>query len=195
MKQAIKNDTIIGHSIPGTIFLQIPRDSYDKSVLIEALGAFLSAPKTLDFIPADMEKAIDFILKKNKAELSPEQRAAVSTAISSPVSAISGEPGCGKTFAIDVLIQAIKQLFPDARVLLAAPTGKAASRLSEITGEPAQTLHSLLNMRYDGDWKFCVENSISADMIIVDEASLLSLSLASRLFYMASPSTLSLIHI
>ena len=189
LKQAIKNDTIIGHNISGTIFLQIPKDSYDESVLIEALGAFLSAPKTLDFTPADMEKAIDFILKKNKAKLSPEQRAAVSTAISSPVSAISGEPGCGKTFAIDVLIQAIKQLFPDARVLLAAPTGKAASRLSEITGKPAQTLHSLLNMRYEGDCKFCVENSISADMIIVDESSLLSLSLASRLFYMASPST------
>lgn len=189
LKQAVKNDTIIGHSVPGTIFLQIPKDSYDESVLIEALSAFLSAPKTLDFTPADIEKTIDFITKKAKVELSPEQRAAVSTAISPPVSAISGEPGCGKTFAINVLIRAIKQLFPDARVLLAAPTGKAASRLSETTGEPAQTLHSLLNMRYEGDWKFCVENSISADMIIVDEASLLSLSLASQLFYMASPST------
>lgn len=189
LKQAIKNNTIIGHSISGTIFLQIPKDSYDESMLIEALGAFLSAPKTLDFTPADMEKAIDFILKKNKTELSPEQRTAILTTVSSPVSAISGEPGCGKTFAINVLIRAIKQLFPDARVLLAAPTGKAASRLSETTGEPAQTLHSLLDMRYEGDWKFCVENSISADMIIVDESSLLSLSLASRLFYMASPST------
>lgn len=186
LKQAIKNDTIIGHSISGTIFFQIPKDSYDESMLIEALGAFLSAPKTLNFTPADIEKAIDFITKKAKVELSPEQRTAILTAVSSPVSAISGEPGCGKTFAINVLIQAIKQLFPDARVLLAAPTGKAASRLSETTGEPAQTL---LNMRYEGDWKFCVENSISADMIIVDEASLLSLSLASRLFYMASPST------
>lgn len=189
LKQAIKNDTIIGHSISGTIFLQIPKDSYEESVLIGALGAFLSAPKTLDFAPADIEKAIDFITKKAKVELSPEQRAAVSIAVSSPVSVISGEPGCGKTFAINVLIRAIKQLSPTARVLLAAPTGKAASRLSETTGEPAQTLHSLLNMRYEGDWKFCVENSISADMIIVDEASLLSLSLASRLFYMASPST------
>lgn len=189
LKQAIKDRSIAIGSMSGTAYLQIPEDSYAESVVIGAMGDFLSMPKTLDFTPADIEKAIDFILTKNNVELSPEQRTAILTALSSPVSVISGKPGCGKTFAVDILIQVINQLFSGARVLLTAPTGKAASRLSEITRQPAGTLHSLLNLRYEGDCQFDIEDSVSADMIIVDEASLLSLSLASRLFHMVKPST------
>ena len=88
LKQAIKDRSIAIGSMSGTAYLQIPEDSYAESVVIGAMGDFLSMPKTLDFTPADIEKAIVFSLTKNYVELSPEQITAILTALSSPVSVI-----------------------------------------------------------------------------------------------------------
>src|SRR5690606_23523816 len=76
--------------------------------------------------------------------LDDQQAAAVRTALSSPVSVITGGPGTGKTLTIRALLAAAAGLPGGCRPILAAPTGRAARRLAEVTGQPAATLHRLL---------------------------------------------------
>jgi exodeoxyribonuclease V alpha subunit len=92
---------------------------------------------------------------------------------------LTGGPGCGKSFtvrAVVALAQAKK-----ARVVLAAPTGRAAKRLSELAGMDAQTLHRLLELRPGGDAAFNQDRPLEADLVVVDEASMLDLLLANKL--------------
>src|SRR4030066_292117 len=76
------------------------------------------------------------------AELSPEQHEAIRTALSHPVSVLTGGPGTGKTTALKALIDVLETAHK--RYALASPTGRAAKRLAEATGHPASTIHRLL---------------------------------------------------
>ena len=103
------------------------------------------------------------------------QRRAVSQVLQEAVSVILGAPGTGKTSCIAVLAR----LFP-GRVALCAPTGKASRRLGEATGREAYTLHRLLG--YDGKgFRHGPGNPLPADLVVVDEASMLDVHLAAAL--------------
>lgn len=110
-------------------------------------------------------------------QLTEKQQYAVRTALTEKVSILTGGPGTGKTFTITTIIRLLKA--KNKSVLLAAPTGRAAKRLSETTGEPAQTLHRLLEFAPHQGFKFLrdSDNPLDADMIIVDEASMIDLVL------------------
>lgn len=112
-------------------------------------------------------------------QLNDEQRAALITLAASPIAILTGAPGTGKT----VTIKALAAIFERAgyQVYLTAPTGRAAARLSEATGKPAQTLHRLLhNHRQQQPIRVLIVPQIK-EAIIVDEASMLDLFLAERL--------------
>lgn len=112
-------------------------------------------------------------------QLNDEQRAALKVLTASPISILTGAPGTGKT----VTIKALSAIFERAgyQVYLTAPTGRAAARLSEATGKPAQTLHRLLhNHRQQQPIRELIVPQIK-EAIIVDEASMLDLFLAERL--------------
>ncbi|MGE0131529.1 MAG: ATP-dependent RecD-like DNA helicase [Blastocatellales bacterium] len=112
-------------------------------------------------------------------QLNDEQRAALRTLTTSPIAILTGAPGTGKT----VTIKALSAIFERAgyQVYLTAPTGRAAARLSEATGKPAQTLHRLLhNHRQQQPIRELIVPQIK-EAIIVDEASMLDLFLAERL--------------
>ncbi|MCB0311334.1 MAG: AAA family ATPase, partial [Bdellovibrionales bacterium] len=114
-------------------------------------------------------------------EFSPEQLRAVQYATHHPFLIITGGPGCGKT----TLIRALSAVYDRAnrRVLLAAPTGRAAQRMSQVCGMPAGTIHRLL--RYDPHkHKFLHDshNPLPGDVLIIDEASMLDINLARDLF-------------
>ncbi len=119
------------------------------------------------------------------AELSEEQKQAVRTALSHPVSVLTGGPGTGKTTAIRALISVVENA--GKTCALAAPTGRAAKRLSEATGRPASTIHRLLGYSPTEGFKVNRENPLSVDLLVVDEASMLDIVLAYHLFRALAP--------
>ncbi len=118
-------------------------------------------------------------------ELSARQQAAVGAALAHKVSILTGGPGTGKTTALRALIAALQA--GGCSFALASPTGRAAKRLSEATGQPARTLHRLLGYSPAQGFAFHEENPLPADMVIVDEASMLDAVLAYALLRAVDP--------
>lgn len=119
--------------------------------------------------------------KKTGVILAEEQRAAVLEAMSSGVLIITGGPGTGKTTTINTILQLLQD--EGCEVVLAAPTGRAAKRMSEATGVEAQTIHRLLESTFLGEdvrrqtFDRNEENPIEADVIIIDETSMVDIML------------------
>ncbi|QYC41180.1 ATP-dependent RecD-like DNA helicase [Nonomuraea coxensis DSM 45129] len=112
--------------------------------------------------------------------LHDDQRAAVTMALTSTVSVITGGPGVGKSHTVRAIATAVRQA--GGTVTLTAPTGKAAKRLSELTRLPAMTVHRMLAQQPDPEpGTLFDERPSRADLIVVDEASMLDLHLATRL--------------
>ncbi len=119
--------------------------------------------------------------------LSEEQRSAIRTALSSPVSVLTGGPGTGKTTALRALIASLE--LAKKRYALASPTGRAAKRLSQATERPASTIHRLLGYSPVEGFKYNPDNPLPVDLVVVDEASMLDLLLANHLLKAIHPGT------
>ncbi len=117
--------------------------------------------------------------------LSPEQRQAVQMAVSHKVCVLTGGPGTGKTTTLRTLIQLLERRHHV--VALGSPTGRAAKRLSEATGRPAQTLHRLLGFGPAGGFQFNEQQRLPAHMVVVDEVSMLDLLLTNNLLKAIDP--------
>lgn len=125
----------------------------------------------------DPDAAISFLREKLPLKLAPLQEDAVKKALTDKVVVITGGPGTGKTTLVQAILAIYKQF--GAHVCLAAPTGRAAKRLSESTRYPASTLHRLLEFSPQiGGFQRNEQKPLSADLIIVDEASMLDALLA-----------------
>jgi exodeoxyribonuclease V alpha subunit len=126
------------------------------------------------------EEAIDVVQKKLSIILSQSQRRAVELALSCKCLVITGGPGVGKTTIVNSILQIIRT--KEARILLCAPTGRAAKRLSETTGMPAKTIHRLLEFdpKIYG-FKRGKENPLQADIVVVDESSMIDVVLMNQL--------------
>jgi exodeoxyribonuclease V alpha subunit len=126
------------------------------------------------------DKAIPWAEKKLGIELSPTQREALRVVLRSKVSVITGGPGVGKTTLMRTLITILGA--KDVDIALCAPTGRAAKRLSETTGLEAKTIHRLLEVsRLTGQFQRTELDPIEADLVIVDEASMIDVSLMQSL--------------
>ncbi|PRQ06991.1 ATP-dependent RecD-like DNA helicase [Enhygromyxa salina] len=112
--------------------------------------------------------------------LSPGQRRAVEAIASSGVAILTGGPGTGKSTVVANVIEVAKRA--GAALLLAAPTGRAAKRLEQTTGESASTVHRLLEVRPDtGEFSYCANNPLPDGLVVIDESSMLDLELAEAL--------------
>ncbi|MBU1003250.1 MAG: ATP-dependent RecD-like DNA helicase [Proteobacteria bacterium] len=111
----------------------------------------------------------------DKIELSGEQREAVLGGCENKVFVITGGPGTGKTTITRIMVQCLDEM--KFRIKLAAPTGRAAKRMAEATGFPASTLHRLLQYSPDGGFAKNEDDKLKADAVVVDEASMLDVSL------------------
>ncbi len=114
--------------------------------------------------------------------LHPDQRRAVETALRETVSVLTGGPGCGKSFTVRMITEVARA--GGVRVALAAPTGRAAKRLSELTGLPAMTVHRMVRPRNDpadDGALFDHKDPFLADLIVIDETSMLDLPIARTL--------------
>lgn len=112
--------------------------------------------------------------------LTPDQENAVKTALSGGISILTGGPGVGKTQTVRAVVEAFKHKNPSGRVVLCAPTGRAARRLTELTGYPAHTVHRLIGMREDGA-NFNRDKPLDCDLLVVDETSMVGIIMAKRL--------------
>ncbi|MFI1887353.1 SF1B family DNA helicase RecD2 [Streptomyces jumonjinensis] len=137
------------------------------------------------FRDVDWEKALAWLARRTGAELAPEQEAAVRLALTSRVAVLTGGPGCGKSFTVRSVVELARA--KRAKVVLAAPTGRAAKRLSELTGAEASTVHRLLELKPGGDAAYDRDRPLDADLVVVDEASMLDLLLANKLVKAVAP--------
>lgn len=138
----------------------------------------------------DLDELIAETERKLGKKYAPEQKEAIRTALTSPVSVLTGGPGTGKSTVVHGVITVLKQIKPNARVLLAAPTGKAAMRLEEITGLEAKTIHRLLEYSFEvGGFQRNEEHPLEADLIVVDEVSMIDLYLAVAFMRAVRPGT------
>ncbi|HLC15251.1 MAG TPA: ATP-dependent RecD-like DNA helicase, partial [Thermodesulfovibrionia bacterium] len=119
----------------------------------------------------DTESALDLAEKETQMRLSENQRLAVLQSMISKVLVITGGPGVGKTTVINAIIKVYKKA--GYRVLLAAPTGRAAKRMSEATGVKAKTIHRLLEFSpKNGAFTRKEDNPLDGDLIVIDETSM-----------------------
>ncbi|MEV6684222.1 ATP-dependent RecD-like DNA helicase [Streptomyces sp. NPDC051130] len=137
------------------------------------------------FQDVDWDKALDWLAGRTGARLAPEQRDAVRLALTRRVAVLTGGPGCGKSFTVRSIVELARA--KKAKVVLAAPTGRAAKRLSELTGADASTVHRLLELKPGGDAAYDRDRPLEADLVVVDEASMLDLLLANKLVKAVAP--------
>lgn len=126
----------------------------------------------------DLDEKIDRAEKNLHQRLAPSQRNAVKLCLSYPVSIMTGGPGSGKTTTLRFILDIYQAAFPSNEILLAAPTGRASRRMSEQTGKYASALHSALGLVTEENGPLNDTEMLSADLIVVDEFSMVDMRLA-----------------
>ncbi|ARX83614.1 helicase [Streptomyces alboflavus] len=184
---------VVRESVPGpdgggdvTAVYLIPFHRAELSLAGQVLR-LLRAPEDRmpGFGDVDWDKALGWLKGRTGAELAPEQEEAVKLALTSKVAVLTGGPGCGKSFTVRSIVELARA--KRAKVLLAAPTGRAAKRLAELTGAEASTVHRLLELKPGGDAAYDKDRPLDADLVVVDEASMLDLLLANKLVKAVPP--------
>ena len=137
------------------------------------------------FASVDWDKALGWLRGRTGASLAPEQQDAVRLALTSRVAVLTGGPGCGKSFTVRSVVELARA--KGARIVLAAPTGRAAKRLAELTGHEAATIHRLLQLRPGGEPSFDASSPLEADLVVVDETSMVDVILANKLVKAIAP--------
>ncbi|MBP7074760.1 MAG: ATP-dependent RecD-like DNA helicase [Rhabdochlamydiaceae bacterium] len=128
------------------------------------------APSSLRSV--HVEKAVIWAEEKLKITFAEEQKTAIAKAVQEKVHIITGGPGTGKSTITRAILRITEKLTD--QILLAAPTGRAAKRMTEITEKKASTIHSLLEMDFQsGGFKKNQDNPLKCDLLIIDEASMI----------------------
>jgi len=168
----------------------LPPMYYSERGAATRLRTMQNAPgsRLADLQRADWAKLFNDIAAANPVTLTAQQQGAVQSALTHKVSVLTGGPGTGKTTTLRTVIAVLERT--RHRFLLASPTGRAAKRLSEATGHPARTLHRLLGFSpAEHGFNHNEENPLDADMIVVDEASMIDLILFYNLLKAIRPDT------
>jgi exodeoxyribonuclease V alpha subunit len=155
------------------------------------LKALLSTPKLIREV--DSNRAIEWVQQQLTFQPAENQQAAIRCAIENKVMVITGGPGTGKT----TIVKAILKIFSKLKIIimLAAPTGRAAKRMSEMTGHDAKTIHRLLEYSiHKQGFQRNEKNPLDCDLLIVDEASMIDTILMYHLLK-AIPSTATCIFV
>lgn len=151
----------------------------------EAYLAYLVA-RRVNAKPKSVIPNLDMILDREETKLNicmaEEQRLAVKTALTQRLSVITGGPGTGKTLIQHALLDIYIQHNPDKKVCCCAPTGRAARRMEQSTGYPASTIHKALGLYAGDDGTYGEPQSLDADLVLVDEVSMLDIYIAGYLF-------------
>ncbi|MFI0372311.1 ATP-dependent RecD-like DNA helicase [Actinomadura sp. 1N219] len=188
LDELARDEGVVREPIPGegedaatipAVYL-VPFHRAERS-LARGLLELLDSPtdRLKAFADVDWDRALPWLRQRTGQDLAAEQQEAVKLALTSKVSVLTGGPGCGKSFTVRSVVElaAAKK----AKIVLVAPTGRAAKRLAELTGHEAATVHRLLQLQPGGDAKFDQDNPLDADLVVVDESSMVDLILANKL--------------
>jgi exodeoxyribonuclease V alpha subunit len=187
----VAEDGVVRELLPGpdapvpAIYL-VPLHRAEQSLagsLLRLLGD--RADRMGQFTGVDWAKALTWLKTRTGTDLAPEQEQAVRLALTSKAAVLTGGPGCGKSYTVRSIVElaAAKR----AKILLVAPTGRAAKRLAELTGQPAATVHRLLKLQPGGEPTYDRDTPLDVDLLVVDEASMLDLILANKLIKAIPP--------
>jgi exodeoxyribonuclease V alpha subunit len=165
----------------------LPPFFHSERSLATALRNLLTAgrDRLAAFTTVDWDKAFAWLRARTGADLAPGQADAVKLALTRKVAVLTGGPGCGKSFTVRSVVELAKAR--NAKVVLAAPTGRAAKRLAELTGHEAATIHRLLKLQPGGDPEFDAGNPLDADLVVIDETSMVDVILANKLVKAVAP--------
>jgi exodeoxyribonuclease V alpha subunit len=165
---------------------------WQESRTAYAICKLLNSRKPCD---CDPEKLAGYAENVCGVTYASQQREAFNAIKNGGISVLTGGPGTGKTTVIKGILAAYESLFPNNKIKLCAPTGRASQRMKEATGREACTVHRLLDYKPYGDTYTCKNesNPIEADFIIVDESSMISIDMAELLFNAISPGTMVLL--
>ncbi len=142
------------------------------------LRTLLQAQQNLPFV--DPAKALEWVQQRLDLTLAPQQAEAVLMSLRQKVLIITGGPGTGKTTIINAILKIWERL--GKNILLAAPTGRAAKRMSEVTGQEAKTIHRLLEYsQQKGGFQVSEDRTLPCDLLIIDEASMVDILLLHHL--------------
>lgn len=130
----------------------------------------------------NLDTELDQEEQKLKIRLAPEQREAVKMALTHGLCIITGGPGTGKTMIQKALLDIYHRKHPGDEIVCCAPTGRAARRMEQSTGYPASTVHKALGLVADEDDACGGPDMLEADLVLVDEVSMLDIFLAGHLF-------------
>ncbi|ALC89838.1 hypothetical protein AM500_08680 [Bacillus sp. FJAT-18017] len=173
----------------------LPSLYFSEKGLVSSIKRILEQKEFGQFPESEFLLALGDLEERLGVEYAPSQKEAIQTAIQSPMMILTGGPGTGKTTVIKGIVELYAELhgcslepkdylkkdeaFP---ILLAAPTGRAAKRLSESTGLPAVTIHRLLGYTGSETFNHDEEASLEGKLLIVDESSMVDIWLAHQLF-------------
>ena len=148
--------------------------------------------ETYENLAGDVDKGISLVEESENIRLAELQKEAVREALTNGVLVITGGPGTGKTTIIKTIIRLLTQM--EKKVLLTAPTGRAAKRMQETTGYDAKTIHRLLEVSFMGEneeqsFLRNESNPLDADAVIIDEMSMVDILLFNNFLKAIAPGT------
>ena len=191
MASKLVEDKLRDHARNGEIAaVYLPRYFRAETAAGQMLHSITKAKSPIigDHRDTDWARYLAKLSERNDVSLSAQQFNAARAALTSKVSILTGGPGTGKTTTLQMLINALKA--GDYRFTLASPTGRAAKRLAEASGEKASTIHRLLGFSADeGGFEHDESNPLPTDMVVIDEASMLDLQLFHSLLKALQPTT------
>lgn len=175
---ASKDQIIIDDSDPHAIYIYLPSLYFCEKAVARMIKEFVNHPRSVHTI--DPKTADEWIRNDISITANEEQRKAACSSLEHKFMILTGGPGTGKTTTVNTIIRLYEET--RARILLAAPTGRAAKRMSEATGYEAMTIHRLLEYNpVEGGFMRCRQNPLSCDLVIIDETSMMDIVLTYHL--------------
>ena len=178
LHQELQDDTVVADTIGERRCIFLGHLWHAEKIIAERLKALATGQPSWPAI--DAGKAIPWVERQLGVTLAKSQREAVTMAVSSKTLVITGGPGVGKTTLVNAILRIL--VVKGVSVALAAPTGRAAKRLSESTGMEAKTIHRLLEVDpRHGGFKRDIDHPLACDLLVVDETSMVDVPLMASL--------------
>ncbi len=181
MSELLDESALASYKKDGGSFIMTPETAEAEDYIVKHLARLSNEAERFD--TADIAALIEKVESGLDISFARMQREALFASLENGIMILTGGPGTGKTTVVKALISIFASI--GFKTVLAAPTGRAAKRMSEATSEEAKTVHRMLEMERttDGQMRFCKneKNPLSEKVVIIDEASMLDLALTSAL--------------